>query len=67
MRRYKIDEEVLLNTAALFASPVRTDKWIDAHIAAVNNAMPRRYYVMHDHGSPLWVSDHFLKEKPNEV
>jgi len=61
-RRYNIGDKVLLNTAALFASPVRTEKWIEAEIKdrTPTKASPR-YWVFHDCGSPLWVSDHMLK------
>jgi len=54
----------MLNTAALFASPIRTNKWIEAEIKdrTPTRASPR-YWVFHDCGSPLWVSDHMLKEK----
>jgi hypothetical protein len=66
MRHFKVGEEVLLNTAPLFASPIRTDKWIDAEIVSKDHGNPPRYWVFHDCGSPLWVSSHFLKEKPDE-
>jgi len=59
--KYKVGEVVELNTAALFASPIRTDRWIKAEI---KDRREGRYWMFHDCGSPLWVSDHMLRPKP---